>query len=148
MEEFAKAKSATFRIHNDDGGGEGIRTLETLADLPAFQASALDHYATPPCGQRGRLYRRGYKKTIPTIRDGSFISRKNSYFISSSAVFLALRSCLSSVRSVEAAMRIFTKRFFSGSQSRLVMMLGRKRRLVARMDFERLCPVAGPFPVI
>jgi hypothetical protein len=30
------------------GGEEGIRTLETLAGLPAFQASALDHYATSP----------------------------------------------------------------------------------------------------
>lgn len=35
-------------MNNSCGGGEGIRTLETLADLPAFQASALDHYATPP----------------------------------------------------------------------------------------------------
>ena len=30
------------------GREEGIRTLETLADQPAFQASALNHYATSP----------------------------------------------------------------------------------------------------
>ncbi len=30
------------------GGEGGIRTLETLASLPAFQASALSHYATSP----------------------------------------------------------------------------------------------------
>ena len=30
------------------GGGTGIRTLGTLAGTHAFQACALDHYATPP----------------------------------------------------------------------------------------------------
>ena len=30
------------------GGEGGIRTLETLADLHAFQACALGHYATSP----------------------------------------------------------------------------------------------------
>ncbi len=30
------------------GGGGEIRTLETLAGLHAFQACALDRYATPP----------------------------------------------------------------------------------------------------
>ena len=30
------------------GGGRGIRTLETVARLHAFQACAFDHSATPP----------------------------------------------------------------------------------------------------
>ncbi len=30
------------------GGGTGIRTLETIASLRAFQARALGHYAIPP----------------------------------------------------------------------------------------------------
>ena len=32
-----------------NGGEGGIRTLDTLADILAFQASALGHYATSPC---------------------------------------------------------------------------------------------------
>ncbi len=32
-----------------NGGEGGIRTLEALADLHAFQACALGHYATSPC---------------------------------------------------------------------------------------------------
>lgn len=31
-----------------DGGGRGIRTLETVARLHAFQACAFDHSAIPP----------------------------------------------------------------------------------------------------
>ncbi len=35
-----------------NGGGRGIRTLETVARLHAFQACAFDHSATPPSDQR------------------------------------------------------------------------------------------------
>ena len=31
-----------------NGGGTGIRTLDTLAGIPTFQAGALDRYAIPP----------------------------------------------------------------------------------------------------
>jgi hypothetical protein len=43
-----------FKLINQciNGGGEGIRTLETVARLHTFQACAFDHSATPPA--RGR----------------------------------------------------------------------------------------------
>lgn len=36
------------RVWRDEGGEGGIRTLEGFDTLRAFQARALDHYATPP----------------------------------------------------------------------------------------------------
>ena len=47
------------RDQNELGGGGGIRTLETVARLHAFQACAFSHSATPPaltCTRSGALY--------------------------------------------------------------------------------------------
>ena len=41
-------KRQTRRSDDFHGGEGGIRTLDTLADIPPFQGGALDHYATPP----------------------------------------------------------------------------------------------------
>ncbi len=77
-----------------------------------------------------------------------FIVCDSNYAINSSAFFFAFRSCLRSVRSVEAAIRIFTNLFFFGSQSRFVMILGMNLRFVALLEKERLFPAEGCFPVI
>ena len=42
--------------NEEGGGGRGIRTLETVARLHAFQACALDHSATPPTLARVSYY--------------------------------------------------------------------------------------------
>ena len=45
----AETMSKFERSENESNGGEGgIRTLETLSGLHAFQACALGHYATSP----------------------------------------------------------------------------------------------------
>ncbi len=50
----ADHEQALPRSGCESNGGEGeIRTPETLADLHAFQACALGHYATPPAGAYG-----------------------------------------------------------------------------------------------
>src|SRR5262245_12293561 len=42
-----------------NGGGTGIRTLETLAGLPVFKTGAFDRSAIPPRGRRGEQRSRG-----------------------------------------------------------------------------------------
>jgi site-specific DNA recombinase len=42
------AVAMNLAMHNNGGGGRGIRTLETVARLHAFQACAFSHSATPP----------------------------------------------------------------------------------------------------
>ena len=43
----------TFNINNlRDGGGRGIRTLDTVTRIHAFQACAFSHSATPPVSSR------------------------------------------------------------------------------------------------
>jgi hypothetical protein len=39
---------ANHAVAKADGGGGGIRTLETLARLPVFKTGAFNHSATPP----------------------------------------------------------------------------------------------------
>ncbi len=46
---YHEQDSRAARIESNGGEG-GIRTLETLSGLHAFQACALGHYATSPCG--------------------------------------------------------------------------------------------------
>ena len=44
---------ANFHLQStaeSDGGGRGIRTLETREGLPLFESGAFDHSAIPPCG--------------------------------------------------------------------------------------------------
>ena len=42
------AVAMNLAMHNNGGGGRGIRTLETVARLHAFQACAFDRSATSP----------------------------------------------------------------------------------------------------
>ena len=42
------AEAMNLTMHDNVGGGRGIRTLETVARLHAFQACAFSHSATPP----------------------------------------------------------------------------------------------------
>ena len=39
-----------------DGGGRGIRTLDTVARIHAFQACAFSHSATPPMIQAYSIF--------------------------------------------------------------------------------------------
>ena len=40
--------AVTISLNVKLGGGERIRTSDPLSEIPALQAGALDHYATPP----------------------------------------------------------------------------------------------------
>ena len=46
----AKQHAAERNVAKQNGGERGIRTPEALASLPAFQASAISHYAISPRG--------------------------------------------------------------------------------------------------
>ncbi len=45
---FAPRQLLTISQKVKIGGEGGIRTLDTIAGIAAFQATALDHYATSP----------------------------------------------------------------------------------------------------
>ena len=44
----ASANAKLMGKHDNNGGGRGIRTLDTVARIHAFQACAFSHSATPP----------------------------------------------------------------------------------------------------
>lgn|GEM_PF-3452623 len=48
-EDVAKPSIARIAVLPIPGGERGIRTPDTRKGIPAFQASALSHYATSPC---------------------------------------------------------------------------------------------------
>ena len=48
------AEAMNLTMHDNVGGGRGIRTLDTVTRIHAFQACAFSHSATPPA--RGRVH--------------------------------------------------------------------------------------------
>ena len=49
--DFWRGEASRICMRRANGGGRGIRTLETVSRLHTFQACAFDHSATPPCGR-------------------------------------------------------------------------------------------------
>ena len=49
-------------MHNENGGGDRIRTCGTLTDTPVFKTDAFNHSATPPKNENRQVLL--YKKII------------------------------------------------------------------------------------
>jgi hypothetical protein len=72
-EVIAAAAEVTDYVGDDfvgsDGGERGIRTLDTVSRIHAFQACAFNHSATSPSGRRGAA-RPGRTGNPPVARGG------------------------------------------------------------------------------
>src|SRR6476660_8727504 len=83
---FAKAAAG-------EGGGEGIRTLDTLSSIHTFQACQFNHSCTPP----GRM--------VAKIIDQSLIL-KHSFLVSANATKVP-ESCIVSTPRLKAGVTMF-----------------------------------------